>query len=363
MKVCFIVGTLGRGGAERQLVYMLKALQMSGHDARVLSLTQGEANQNKIEELGIEVEWLGRRPNKAVRLSKIIANLRRRTPDIIQSSHFYTNLYAAFAGRALRVPDIGAIRNDLVSEIEANGVYGWWQVRSPRHLIVNSERARSRAIDAGIDESKIDLIKNVVEIENVPAKPAASDKRRLNILFAGRLVRQKRPDLFVEMARTVLEQFTDRTLNFEIAGDGPLRTLLERQVREIGIRDGVISFLGEESDMDSAYRRADILVLTSDHEGTPNVALEAMAHGLPIVATRAGGIEEILNEERGMLVELGDIRGLSAAVAALINQPELRITLGSNGRKYVADNHSLAYLQNRLVGVYGTLLSDRNGNV
>ena len=91
MKICILAGTLGRGGAERQLYFMLRALVREGVTVKLLCLTKGEAFEEQIRELGVEVEWVGRTGNQLLRLYEIYKAVRAVKPDLIQSSHFYTN--------------------------------------------------------------------------------------------------------------------------------------------------------------------------------------------------------------------------------------------------------------------------------
>src|SRR5258706_1735559 len=91
LRVCFIAGTLGQGGAERQLFYMLQAMRAQGTPLRVLSLTQGEFWEQRIRALGVPVVWVGERTSRLARLCRIVKELAPDRPDVLQSSHFYTN--------------------------------------------------------------------------------------------------------------------------------------------------------------------------------------------------------------------------------------------------------------------------------
>lgn len=358
MKVAFLAGTLARGGAEKQLVYMLRALRQTGVTTRVLCLTRGEAFETEIRDLQIEIDYVGSSPNKIIRLSEIIGNLRRRPADILQSSHFYANIYAALAGRFLKIPQIGAIRNDLKSEIAAHQWLGKWQASLPQQLIANSEVARHRAIALGISPNKIDFVRNAVEVE-CDFEVKNNSATVLNILFVGRLVRQKRPELFVKLAALVEQTLPNYQINFQIVGDGALRPQLERLADELALQKNRISFLGLQTDMNKIYAQADLLVSTSEHEGTPNAVLEAMAHGIPVVATKVGGVPEILDDKRGFLIQPDDENALVKAITKLISDSALRARFGEQGRSYVEKNHSLKYLQERLSEIYGKLLVRR----
>jgi glycosyltransferase involved in cell wall biosynthesis len=357
MKVCFLAGTLGRGGAEKQLLFMLRALQKAAIETRVLCLTKGESYEREIKDSGVEIEWVGASENKIARLGKITRSLRKRPADIVQSAHFFTNLYAASAGKLLNTKTIGAIRSDLSREILSNGFYGKWQIQLPQHLITNSELARRRAISKGIPEEKVDFVRNVVEAKKNGADGGERDKNKpLNIIFVGRLDENKRPERFVELAHCLRKNLPHLNLNFLVAGDGPLRPRLENQVQKLGLSKKEFSFLGVIEDMSDVYKSADALVLTSKQEGTPNVILEAMAYGVPVLATRVGGIPEILSEKCGILVDPDDQTELHAAAARLISNPDLRSKFVIEGKKYVEENHSIEYLQNKLTEIYSRLI-------
>ncbi len=353
MKVSFLVGTLERGGAEKQLMFMLEAARRAGVETRVLCLTRNESYEAEIESLGVPVEWVGKPRNRLMRLAKIIRCLQKNPPDILQSSHFYTNIYAGLAGKFLNIPSIGAIRSDLISEIKIHGRLGNWQVSLPRFLIANSQKAYQNAMRRGIEPRQIAFVRNVVKTNgNHPVK-----KNEIVLLFAGRLDAMKRPEKFINLARALTEKNPEIPLRFLIAGDGILRKNLEKQSAEMKLSPGRLKFLGVSREMDALYSRADILVSTSVREGTSNVILEAMAHGLPVVATKTGGTPEILNERRGILVSPDDEKELLNAAEKLIFDPDLRNALGGEGRKYVEENHSPNYLKKRLTEIYEGLLN------
>jgi glycosyltransferase involved in cell wall biosynthesis len=364
LKVCFLAGTLGRGGAERQLVYMLRALARAGVGTRVMCLTRGESFEQEIKALGVPVEWVGASASRPARLCRIISSLRREPADILQSVHFYTNLYVAVAGRATGAREIGAIRNNLTSELKENGLLGRAQLHLPRHLIANSALARQRAIDRGISPAHVDLVRNAVSLRGPAVAPSEEARRAvdgeagaLNVLFAGRLTEQKRPDRFLRVLSRIVSRWPERRLKIRIAGDGPLRSHVAELTRTLGFAPQGVEFLGELEDMSGVYREADLLVLTSDWEGTPNVLLEAMAYGVPIAATRVGGVPEIIADGRGLLADPEDEDTLTGAAMRLIDDSQLRARLARGGHDYVARHHSLDALEQQLTDIYQRILS------
>jgi glycosyltransferase involved in cell wall biosynthesis len=353
LKICFLAGTLGRGGAERQLIYMLKAMKDAGIATRVLCLTKDEPFEKEIQMMGIRVTWVGESRWRPIRLFRIIQELRHEPADILQSAHFYTNLYSAAAGRLLGMRSIGAIRNDLTSELHGNGVMGWGQLHLPNHLIANSKLARQRATAEGIDSDRIHVVANVVEVNGVRKQINESGSSVVRILFAGRLTEQKRADRFLRVIQKIAESHPHLNFTAAIAGDGPLRSQLEKLADSLCLRPRYIEFLGELADLKPTYQRSDLLVLTSDWEGTPNVLLEAMGFALPVVATNVGGVPELVrNGENGFVVETNDAESIASSIVALIENPELRKSMGASGRRIVLGNYSPSGLAEKLLEVY-----------
>lgn len=356
MKICFIAGTLARGGAERQLLFMLKSLAERNAEIKLLCLTRGEAYEDDVKRLGIDVEWVGQSHNRLRRVLTIARSAAKWSTDILQSSHFYTNIYAGLAARMNWAVGIGAIRSDLRSEVAINGIYGKGQLLLPHHLIANSRLAVERAVELGIRGNRIDYVPNVVR-EFSSANGVSSERNdAVQISFVGRLSKEKRPDLFVELASRLSKELPQQNLKFSIAGDGPLRdevSQLVRSVRQVGTG---ISLLGELGDPTTLYRETDILVLTSQYEGTPNVVLEAMAHGIPVIAPAVGGIPEVLEEDRGILVEPNDFEAFVSASKSLITDQVKRRRLGKNAKAFATDTHSPSKLGDKLLEIYTRLL-------
>jgi glycosyltransferase involved in cell wall biosynthesis len=159
------------------------------------------------------------------------------------------------------------------------------------------------------------------------------------------------------IAARLLRKMPDRMLRFQIAGDGPVRERTERLACDLGLPSDRIEFLGEVARIESVYQDADILVLTSEHEGTPNVILEAMSFGVPVVATNVGGVPEIVPDDCGILVQPNDFQGLLNAATTMVIDDDLRNRMGRRAQEYVRNNHSIGYLQERLKTIYSGLLS------
>lgn len=357
MRVSFLAGTLGRGGAERQLLFMIEALLERNVDVSLLSLTRGEDYEEEVKRLGVDVEWVGQSRNRMRRVFEVARAVSRRSAEIIQSSHFYTNIYAGLAARINGIRGIGGIRSDLNSEVAINGLYSKGQLRIPHHLIANSRVAVERAVSHGISRDRIDYVPNVVRGSDRRAERSDKGKFHTRLSFVGRLSREKRPDLFVELASRLSRELPDYSLEFRIAGDGPLREEVDRLATSAAGAGTRVSLVGQLADPSSLYDETDILVLTSEYEGTPNVVLEAMAHSIPVVASSVGGVPELLDDDRGILVQPNDLEAFVASSKALITDESRRASLGERARVFANSERSPVKLGEQLAEIYETLLA------
>jgi glycosyltransferase involved in cell wall biosynthesis len=294
-----------------------------------------------------------------MRLKRITNEVSKDRPAIIQSQHSFTNLYAALTGRALGLRSIGAIRNDGIREIQPLGrVVGRMSLRLPHTIAANSRSGIRNAVARGTAPSRLHLLRNVVDTDYfTPSLHTFNGVVKLAAI--GRLKEQKRFDRFLRVMARVekIESRLGRTVKATITGVGPLKKQLERQAAELGLLGRVVEFKGNLTDTCVVYRWADLLVMTSDWEGTPNVALEAMATGLPVAATGVGDLPEIIKDgETGLLADPENEDRMTDNLLTLIRDARLRVTYGLRAREFIVANHSLSQASRSLQHLYQAAL-------
>jgi glycosyltransferase involved in cell wall biosynthesis len=285
-RVSIVAGTLALGGAERQLTYITRAMLGLGWSVQVVTFSRGEHFEDEIVKTGASLAWIPSR-SRLVRILQVSRAVRRHRSCVVQSQHFYTNVYAAAAGRVLRIPDIGAVRSNGHFELRSNsGLVGVVSLRCSRLLAVNSRQAIRNLQSKGMRKARLFFLPNVVDVERFrprDSRPAGP----LTLLGVGRLIPEKRFDRFIRVVSALLA--TGASVQATIIGDGPELPRLRALVANLGIPRDALQFRGEIQDVAPLYPQFDLLLHLPELEGTPNVVLEAMASGLPIVATPVGG--------------------------------------------------------------------------
>ncbi len=359
LRVAFLAGTLGQGGAEKQLVYMIRALIQAGINVRVYSLTRGEYYEPVLQAIGVHPQWVGQYSSPIIRLIALTISLRHFRPHVLQSAHFYTNLYVSLASPIYRAIGIGGVRSDVFYEMETNPIWGKLLLSNVDSLIANSQTALCNAIKLGLASEKVNYLPNIIDLEDfdrklnqletIPFYPRFSS--RIVVMSIGGLVSAKRFDRFIT-AVAIASQAVPSLLGI-IVGDGPERANLQAFAKQLGLSEEKLIFLGRRDDIPSILRQVHIFMLTSDHEGFPNVLLEAMAARLPVIATPAGDANNIIQDgQTGYVVPFDDIAGLANCVIKLAESAQLRSRLGQQGRTRVEQTYGAGGLAENLLSIY-----------
>jgi glycosyltransferase involved in cell wall biosynthesis len=325
-----------------------------GADVRVLSLTRGDALEPEVRALGLEPVWIGRRGSPPLRLVRLLRELRHAPPVIVHATHFFANLYAAAAARWFGAVSLGSVRNDVIRELQMAGRWGQWQLRAPTALIANSLTGCENAKRFGIPDRRVHYLPNVIDLERFDREaglPTTVPSARGPIAVAVANPRPaKRLDRFLHALAAARRRLP---VTGWIVGDGPSRPDLEILADSLGLLPDGVRFLGTRGDVPALLRRADLLVLTSDHEGSPNVILEAMAARRPVVATPAGDVRSLVVEGvTGHVVEPDDATALTDRIVELATDSARRTRFGEAGRARVESEFAPSGLPMRLRRIY-----------
>jgi glycosyltransferase involved in cell wall biosynthesis len=192
-----------------------------------------------------------------------------------------------------------------------------WLLRRCDRIIAVSAYLKQEAMGLGAEEARVRVVHGGVDLpDKIPAGPAGCK----TVTFIGALVPQKGVDVLLDAFKEVRARLPEVSL--VIVGDGPERNRLEQMVEDLGLSE--VAFLGFVDDLERVYEKTCLLVLPSREEGFGLVLLEAMARGVPVVATEAGGIPEVLGPEYAALVRPGDRQGLAEVIIRVLEDKGLR---------------------------------------
>jgi glycosyltransferase involved in cell wall biosynthesis len=297
--------------------------------------------------------------------------IRNRQPHIVHTHTAKAGALGRVAARLAQVPFVvhtfhGHVLDGYYPDPISRGLAAAERAlaRKTNVLVAVSEAIRDQLLDLGIGQpSQWRVIPVGLELDALlKASLSTFEARRALGLpsdgpivgVVSRLVPIKDHETFLQAACLILKRQPDAT--FLIAGDGELRQMLEHRARTLlGER---IRFLGWASDVATLYRALDVVVLTSRKEGTPLSLIEAAAAGRPVVATRVGGVSEVVRDgETGLLVRAQDPEQVSSAVLCLLNQPERARAMRSKAREWVRHRFSAERLINDVAALYQDLFS------
>jgi glycosyltransferase involved in cell wall biosynthesis len=386
-RILQIIPTLDRCGAEKQLTLLAGGLPRYGFDVRVCVLTRDGPLRQDLEAAGVPVTLIGKRwkidPWAYARLKRVVGALR---PDVIHTWLFAANTYGRWAGLACGRAPSGTTRGVagrpclVAGERCVDSWKGWLHLaidrRLARHtarIVVNSAGVRDFYVACGLEPEKFELIPNGVP----PSGPVQTSREEILgelglpqdarlVGLVGRLWPQKRVKDAIWAAD--LLKVIRRDVYLLVVGDGPHRTRLETFRDQVEIRDRVL-FLGQRDDLPRLLPHFDVLWSTSAFEGQSNAIMEAMAAGVPVVATDIPGTRDlVVHDVTGYLVptegrpvfapavNTSVAKGLARYTNVLLDDPALARRLGQAARRRMLDEFSVEKMVARYADLYRRLL-------
>ena len=332
-RLLYLVGELGRGGVEKQLYDLLKAMDRNRYKPIVVvwNYCEKDAYVDQIRALGIPLKYFSNIRSRVVKLDAFRRLVKELRPEVVHSFSFYTNFAAWWATLGLKTISIGSIQQDFITERQDSGrILGRLSARLPVIQISNSLAAKKTAEQFTwfSKPSRIYVVRNPLDMDVFTFHPL--EQNGSSVLAVGRLMPEKRWDRLLRSIALVAAKGLD--FSVRLVGDGPLREQLESQARDLGVQ-GFVQFLGLRHDIPVLLKNSTFLLHTADAEGCPNVVMEAMGCGRAVVATDAGEVPYLVeNGKTGFVVRRGDDPGLVRAIATLLTNRDLSRRMGESGR-------------------------------
>ena len=335
IRVAVVLQDLEFGGTQRYALHLLRHMDRERFAPELWVLRGGNDMVPMAKDLGIPVTHITHAARVGPRaVAKLALHLFTRPPDVLYTLTVVPNIWGRIFGRIARVPAVVSGYRSLYPQQAER-----WLWRLADRIICNAEALKTIMVDRYcVDAQRIAVIPNVVDVDAF--RPTEDAKATApTVLFVGRLVEEKDPLNLVESFKLVADKLPEA--RFQMVGGGPLQEAVEARVRACGLESRVDLVPGT-ADVRPWLNRAWVFVLASAMEASPNVIIEAMATGLPVVATRIGGIPElVVDKQTGLLVEPGDRPALADALITLLTDETQRRIMGRKGRERVAECHTL----------------------
>jgi glycosyltransferase involved in cell wall biosynthesis len=273
---------------------------------------------------------------------------------LVHACDLYANVFALPAAALARVEArIGSRREILTGDKSAAQLaaqrlaYG-----TAAFVVANSHAAVRQLLAEGVSPRRIRLVPNGVDLSAFEPRHVKRELRR--VVMVANLRPEKGHDTLIDAVPHVLDAHPHA--EFIVAGDGPLAPQLASRAQSRGVTHR-LTFIGRSDDVPALLRSSDIFVLPSRSEALPNAVIEAMAAGLPVVASRVGGIPELISPGvNGTLVPPDDPQALAAAIVDLMERPSFARTLGWAARALVEQEYSFDRMVTRVTSMYLSLI-------
>lgn len=358
------------GGTERQVVNLIQNLDRARFDVHLACFRLAGPLLQEIDATDVSLAEYPittlPSPRTLLQQGRLARYIKARGIRIVHSFGFYANVFVIPAARLSGVEVIVASIRDTGDHLtRLQKAMQKWACRAADHVLVNAEAIRTVLVDQGYDPSRISVIRNGIDLSRF-RNHASTGAVRLGlglkastpvVAVFSRLNRLKGIEYFLEAVALLAKRFDE--VRFLIVGDSvsqAYREELEARARALGLGERV-AFTGFRVDVPELLAEVSVSVLPSLSEGLSNVVLEAMAAGVPVVATSVGGTPELLEDGvTGLLVPPRDPAALAQAIGSLLEDPARGRSIGQAGRQRVAERFSLEATLRQTEQLYERLL-------
>jgi len=332
--------------------------KMDGFSSVCASFKNAEEDNAFLKEMrarghaAFEIEDRGRYDRKMPK--KIRELIKSNGIDLLVTHEYKSNYYGRKALKKLKIPHVAYFHGWTDEDFKVR-FYNFLDRRVLRKVdlvITVSRHTARRLAAAGVPENKIKVVYNAIEVKE--SYPDHIENEIPVIGVVGRLSREKGVHVLLDAVSRVKK----KGLNFkvEITGTGPSEEQLKKQSSKLGL-DKIVDFRGFVGDIDDIYRRIDILALPSLSEGHPLVILEAWARGIGIVATKAGGVPEVIQDGKsGILCDIDNSRALAEAIEKALTDPYKIKAMGRAGKSLLEERYNFNIQSEILSDLYHRVL-------
>ena len=351
------------GGTERQMCELIRRLNPERFAVHVVCFDKAGAWLPKVAERARSVTEFPiqgfARPATAAAMLAFARWCRRQRIAVVQTCDLYANIFglpgAALAGVPVRIGSRRELNPDKTAgQIRLQRL----AYRCATKVVANSAAARTALEQEGLASGSIAVIPNGVEAPRFASRSEDQRAAVRTVITVANLRPEKSHETLIGAAALLAAEFPD--VRFQIVGNGPRREALESLVRARSL-DRTVEFLGHREDVPQLLAAADVFVLPSRSEAFPNGAIEAMAAGLPVVASSVGGLLDLIEPERtGLLVAPEDPDALATALRRIFTDRALAARLGRSARAHVHQRYSFERMVASFEELYLTGLAARS---
>ncbi len=370
MKVVQLCSSTFWGGPERQLLGLCQALRAQCEFQLISFRERGRCSAflSRMHQEGFSAAALREdTPHLYAAYRELAAVLRAHTPDVLCCHGYKADMLGLLAARRCRVPVVSVSRGWTGESLKVRlyDALDRFVLRGMDAVVCVAHAQAEKVLAAGVARRRISVIQNAVDLGRFDGKPALARDHLCSffprplkrfVCAAGRFSPEKGFPVLLEAARQFLA--SDPEAGLLVFGDGPQRGLLSALITQNGLQERVV-LPGHRLDLDRLLPLMDLLVVPSFTEGLPNIALEAMAASLPIVATAVGGNPEVVEDGiTGFLVPPGDSAALAQAVMRLLSSATIRQWMGQAGRERVRHEFSFTAQGQRYLELFERLCGE-----
>ncbi len=366
MKILMVINCLRKGGRERRVLELVKSLsQKPGFSVCLVTLSD-LIEYDYVHELPIRLEILKKKSDKdfslIFRVRKIIRDFN---PDVIHSWDVMSSGYLTAANMFLGKKIINGVIYDAATDSSRYDRHSF-KIRLFSHLTkatvanslaglraYNTPASKSICIYNGIDLKRFENLRPAAEVQREILGKEKSDE------FVATMVASFTPWKDQETLITAGINLCRENPEFRLIfiGDGSELPAAKTRVKQAGLEEQVL-FLGSRNDIESILQISDVGLLISPCEGLSNAIIEYMASGLPVIASKGGGTEELVKHgENGFLVEQKDHDGIATRLRTLMNDPELRTAMGKKGAQWIRDHFEVSRMTKEYLTLYQNVIS------